>query len=189
MKKIISLLVLCFSLQVFVLAQESNTDKSFPMAYGPGLQFSILGIGPTITFDLANFEIDARVFFTQNGETKKFGVSPQFSLGYNSNPYEKGYANFIGASYYMITASWIESFLNLNNLDNPSLHLIGLVYNGAYQWNNGLGINFGLSLPFVTIAADNKSSSTLAIFQGGPQALLSFLIGFCTFNVGIKYKF
>lgn len=197
MKKIFWIFALCAILGTAVFADEyEDEDISFEsdstekmIGFTPGIRFSVLGIEPTFSLNLSHLELEGSCIMSTGLKGEQFGYAPSVSVGYNTNPFERGSFAVFGGEYMCLSSMYITMLANLLNNDNeedlPAIHSVSLFYKGGVNFTNRFGMIWRVRFPLVIAgAADGETYSlnvtNLAGFGG------CTLVGLSTISMGIK---
>ena len=193
-------LILCLTLLVSVLfagfansyddldvpEYQKENQKETMFSYNPGLRFSILGLEPTFSFNFYNLETEVACAFTSGFDGKSFGFAPSFSIGYCTNPFERGGVTTFGAEYLLVTQAYIKAFKS--EMDAPVVHAVSLFYKGGYKFTDAFGVNWRVRLPLFMggSSGDYSEFYNITSTQGG---LICVLAGALTIGAGVQFSF
>lgn len=165
---------------------EESPKKIFGIA--PGLRLSIIGLEPTLAIDFFNLEIEAGCAVSTGLDGKSLGIAPSLSLGYCTNPFERGSSTTFGAEYYLLSPSYTNLMNQLSEDRTPtngaSIHAFSLFYKGAFHFNRHLGLLWRIRLPLF-FGGDGQYFN----ITNPPGALLCCLAGIATVGVGVSFMF
>lgn len=191
MKKFLLCLVFFAAFMPAIFADDFESDYNDSekvFAVVPGLRLSILGLEPTIGINFHNLETELGVAISTGLTGNGFGIAPNLSVGYCTNPFDKGISATFGAEYFLLTSSYINLLNKISDDDDydyevPAIHAVSLYYKGVFNFNKTFGLLWRVRLPLVM--AGGGHSFNITNTQG---ALVCGLIGFCTISVGVKFS-
>lgn len=194
MKKLIICLLLCAALVPSVFARSSDYDDDYDkpgkfMGLTPGVRLSIVGLEPTLALNFLNLEVEAACALNSGWDGKNFGYAPSLSVGYNANPYNRGAFAVFGVEYMYLSPAYMTmmtNFLNLSNiLSLPSIHSASIFYKGGVNFNSAFGMLWRIRLPLWIMDSQGGNVCNINV-TNVPGFATNFLIGICTFSVGLK---
>lgn len=179
MKKLLSIVAVamfaCFSL--FAETQVS-----------PGIRFSVLGVEPTVAFNVDDFEAEIGLAVARDGYYEFDSscryhtlLTPNITIGWNYDAFDTGWHNLVGFTYYC----------GLGFKDDYSMdhyHLAGLGYRGSIRFRNNLEICFRTNLPFVVIDSTRADPLYLTIADAGGFGEC-ILYGLAMSSIGVRIGF
>ena len=179
------LLPCTFARTEFYDLDDNSSEKEFGIS--AGLRLSILGLEPTFAVNYRNFEAEAACAISSGVDGKSFGVAPSLSIGYCTNPFEKGSCTTFGLEYYLLSPSYTNLLSKVSENSTPlniSIHAVSLYYKGAVHFNKNFGLMWRLRLPL--LLGGEGEFYNITSTQG---ALVCCLAGICTFAVGVNFTF
>ena len=200
MKKIILVLLsFLFTLQLLVaenddenqfseIEEVSTDEKTFGAAVG--VRFSVLGLEPVVDINIKNLEIEGSCIFNTGLKGDEFGYAPSLSIGYNTNPFEKGASTVLGGEYMYLSPMYTNMITKFTDTDEdqeklPAVHALSLFYRGGVNFTNRLGMNWRIRLPLLIAGYQDGESFNVNISN-----LMGFgiccLTGLCTVSVGLR---
>ena len=193
MKKLLLCLILCAAFIPSVFAYSDDIDTAEPesekiFAIVPGLRISLLGLEPTIGVNFYNLDVELGVAVS-TGLTGEggFGIAPAISVGYCSNPFDKGAVATVGLEYLLLTSSYINLLNKVSdeNTDTsiPAIHSLSVYYRGGYNFNKVFGVIWRVRLPLIVGGGGEYFNIT-----NTKGALVCCLAGICTMSIGIKFS-
>ncbi len=190
MKKLILCILICaaFIPSLFAKANdfddEPKSEKIFAVV--PGVRLSILGLEPTIGFNIYNLDSELSAAISTGIAGEGFGIAPAISVGYCTNPFDQGIVATFGLEYLILTSSYINMLNNFSEdasyVNIPAIHALSLYYRGGFNFNNVFGLTWRVRLPL--FMGGGGEYFNITNYQG---ALLCTLIGICTISVGVKF--
>ncbi len=173
---------------------SSGDSSSSTMGVSAGVRFSVLGLEPELSFIYSNFE--AAVFAPMVEGTSyatdkdTFGPGIGTSIGYITDPFERGWENCVGLSYLFLSEKYMEVSLtgkvfNDNGHDNflPNLHLFSIFYRGTVKFSKLFGISFRAELPLF-VGASNGNHATII----GNDTWVCWLILPFSASLGLRFE-
>ena len=198
MKKLLLCLILCASLVPAVFARSSDSDEEdfeTEKIFGitPGVRLSILGVEPTLAFDIFHLEIETACAFNTGFDGNQFGYAPSASVAYITNPFEKGGSTAFGLEYMYLSPSYTNLITKAVENDYqgdvlPGIHGLSLFYKGCYNFNSVVGLLWRLRLPVLITGTAEGETFNLNI-TNLPGFAGCFLLGVCTTAIGVKFTF
>lgn len=196
MKKILLCLILCASLIPAVFARSGDSDDDSDKIFGitPGVRLSLLGVEPTLAFDITHLELEAACAFNTGFDGNQFGYAPSASVAYITNPFEKGGSTAFGLEYMYLSPSYTSLIIkasesNYNGVEIPGVHSLSLFYKGCYNFNSVFGLLWRLRLPVLITGKDTDGQTYNLNITNLPGFASCFLIGICTTTIGVKFTF
>lgn len=194
MKKIFMVFALCLAFVPSMFASVENVEVNYEsdkvFGISPGLRFSVLGIEPTLAFDIYNFELETACAFSSGITGEQFGFAPSISFAYDTNPFERGGSASFGVEYMYLTPAYTNMIAKTidKDADNvlPGIHAVSLFYRGTYNFNKIFGLLWRVRLPMVIAGSKDGESFNLNV-TNLPGFGANFLIGVCTISVGVKF--
>ncbi|BDC94357.1 hypothetical protein [Treponema bryantii] len=189
MKKLLLCIILCaaFIPSLFANSDDFDEPKSEKIfAVVPGVRISILGLEPTIGFNIYNLDAELGVAISTGFTGEGFGVAPAISVGYCTNPFDKGPVATFGLEYLILTSSYVNLLNKVADeaayMDIPAIHTLSLYYRGGFNFNNVFGLTWRVRLPL--FMGGGGEYFNITNYQG---ALICTLAGICTISVGVKF--
>ena len=193
MKKIFALALLACVAGIPLFAQEdAENGKTF--GGSAGLRLSILGIEPTASFIFNHMEIEASCPLARYGINSSIvGYAPGAAVGYISSPFDKGWQNGVGISYYWFTQSYIDSVVETfwdvaSTAENVNLHAFSLYYRGGIRFRKGFNMYFRVMVPLVLYAHADTEKAVISVIDR--EFVSVMLLGcVCTQAIGVRFTF
>ena len=195
----------------FVYSNEN--DKAITWSVGARASYiSYAGLEPTVSLIASRFEAEASCIISFVGMTygdARLGYAPRISLGYTSPLNSSGWKHGAGATYQYFSNGFREGLLlsvftpfkskemrdskNYKTNYEYGDHIFSLYYKSGWQFKNGLGIYFRLSLPLVATGKDMTEEYgqpvVTAFMEKGAAFGHAFLASLVSQSIGIRYVF
>ena len=187
--------ILCLTLLVSVLFSgfaRSNNDldahedsKEEVFSFNPGIRFSVLGFEPTFSLNVKNLEAEIGCALTTGYYGNDFGVAPNISIGYCTNPFDRGSFTTFGIEYLLVSDSYVKALYSEFKVDK--IHAVSLYYKGGYKFTDAFGINWRLRLPlFMGGKSDDYSEFyNILSVHGGNYCVIA---GLFTISAGVQFS-
>ncbi|MBP3710082.1 MAG: hypothetical protein J6I73_06760 [Treponema sp.] len=194
MKKMFAAALLACMVSISLSAQD-DAEKSKTLGGSAGLRLSILGIEPTASFIFNHMEIEASCPLARYSmdSNATIGYAPGASFGYISSPFDKGWQNGVGISYYWFTPSYIDSVAAIfsgvtSTAQNGNLHAFSLYYRGGIRFRKGFNMYFRVMVPLVLYAHSDTDKTVISIIDR--EFVSVMLLGcLCTQAIGFRFTF
>ena len=166
--------------------EDDEPEKIF--GFTGGLRLSILGLEPVVGINFSNLEVEAGCSISTGLDGKEFGIAPSLSVGYCTNPFERGSCTTVGLEYYFMSPSYTHLlgsyFGSASNPGGFAGHAVSLYYKGAVHFTQNFGLIWRVRLPLFMCGNDEYYNITNIAGAG-----ICCLTGITTVAFGVNFMF